>query len=496
MELFSLPIEKMDEAYEIKENVIVVSVADGIIQLTGLSKLKSGELVLVGPNKVTAMILNLETKVSKGILFGTDNLVSEGDFVTQTNSLVSVGINTSLLGRVVDALGNPIDGKGALPVTEFFPVDVKAPGIISRKSVHEPMPTGIKIIDSMLPIGNGQRELIIGDRQTGKTSIAVDAIINQQNNELPMVCIYVGIGQKKSSIAHLVHKLKEFNALDYTIVVAACASDPAALQFLAPYSGCTMGEWFRDNEMHALIVYDDLSKHAVAYRQVSLLLRRPPSREAYPGDIFYLHSRLLERAAKLNSDFGSGSLTALPIIETLAGDLSAYIPTNVISITDGQIFLEEESFKSGIRPAINLSLSVSRVGSAAQKPLMKTVGGSLKFYLAWYKEVKVFSAFSSDLDSTTMVTLNRGSKLTELLKQKNFSPLTDDEQFILIYAGLNGFIDNIDIKNISKFEKFLLEENKKYELFDEDATIKEKQEQLSESLTDMLEYFNSNIINE
>lgn len=357
------------------------------------------------------------------------------------------------------------------------------------------MPTGIKIIDSMLPIGNGQRELIIGDRQTGKTSIAVDAIINQQNNELPMVCIYVGIGQKKSSIAHLVHKLKEYNALDYTIVVAACASDPAALQFLAPYSGCTMGEWFRDNEMHALIVYDDLSKHAVAYRQVSLLLRRPPSREAYPGDIFYLHSRLLERAAKLNKDFGSGSLTALPIIETLAGDLSAYIPTNVISITDGQIFLEEESFKSGIRPAINLSLSVSRVGSAAQKPLMKTVGGALKFYLAWYKEVKVFSAFSSDLDSTTMVTLNRGSKLIELLKQKNFSPLTDDEQFVLIYAGLNGFIDDIDIKNINKFENFLLDENRKYELFDEEATVKEKQEQLSESLTDMLEYFNSHIVN-
>jgi len=487
-------IEDEFGAIDFEDTGTVTNVSDGVVQVVGLDKLKAGELVLIGSNKITGMVLNLESKVSKAILFGLDSSVSQNDSVIQTDSLVSVGVDTSLLGRVIDGLGNPIDGKESLDFKEYFPVDVKAPGIISRKSVHEPMPTGIKIIDSMLPIGNGQRELIIGDRQTGKTSIAVDAIINQQNNELPMVCIYVGIGQKKkSSIAHLVNKLKEYDALDYTVIVAACASDPAAIQFLAPYSGCTIGEWFRDNEMHALIIYDDLSKHAVAYRQVSLLLRRPPSREAYPGDIFYLHSRLLERAAKLNEDYGSGSLTALPIIETLAGDLSAYIPTNVISITDGQIFLEEESFKGGIRPAINLALSVSRVGSAAQKPLMKTVAGPLKFYLAWYKEVKVFSAFSSDLDTTTTVTLNRGSKLIELLKQKNYSPLNSEEQYILIYAGLNGFLDTIETKNIKKFEEFLLNENRQYELFDDEATIKEQQEQLAESLVDLLKYFNEGL---
>jgi len=356
-----------DYINEFNDYGIVISVTDGVVQLIGLNELKSGELVYIGPNKIFAMILNLEQKVSKGILFGEDSLVNEGDIVVKADSMVTIGVHSGLLGRVVDSLGNTIDGGDELKYDDFYPVDVKAPGIISRKSVHESMPTGIKIIDSMLPIGNGQRELIIGDRQTGKTSIAVDTIINQQNNDLSMVCIYVGIGQKKSSVSFLSNKLKEFNSLFFSVLVLSGSSDSAALQFLAPYSGCTIGEWFRDNGMNALIIYDDLSKHAVAYRQISLLLRRPPSREAYPGDIFYLHSRLLERAAKLNENFGSGSLTALPIIETLSGDLSAYIPTNVISITDGQIFLEEELFKSGIRPAINLNLSVSRVGSAAQK---------------------------------------------------------------------------------------------------------------------------------
>jgi len=407
-----------DYINEFNDYGIVISVTDGVVQLIGLNELKSGELVYIGPNKIFAMILNLEQKVSKGILFGEDSLVNEGDIVVKADSMVTIGVHSGLLGRVVDSLGNTIDGGDELKYDDFYPVDVKAPGIISRKSVHESMPTGIKIIDSMLPIGNGQRELIIGDRQTGKTSIAVDTIINQQNNDLSMVCIYVGIGQKKSSVSFLSNKLKEFNSLFFSVLVLSGSSDSAALQFLAPYSGCTIGEWFRDNGMNALIIYDDLSKHAVAYRQISLLLRRPPSREAYPGDIFYLHSRLLERAAKLNENFGSGSLTALPIIETLSGDLSAYIPTNVISITDGQIFLEEELFKSGIRPAINLNLSVSRVGSAAQKKLMKTISGNLKFYLAWYKEVQIFSSFSSDLDQSTLLVLNRGSKLVELLKQK------------------------------------------------------------------------------
>ena len=432
------------------------------------------------------MVLNLEEKVSKAILFGSDRFVGEGDLVIQANALVRVGVNTGLLGRVVDGLGNTIDMREELAFDTYYDIDVKAPGIISRKSVHESLPTGIKVIDSMLPIGNGQRELIIGDRQTGKTSIAVDTIINQQNNELQMACIYVGIGQKKSAISFLVHKLKEFNSMDYTIIVLSGASDTAALQFLSPYSGCAMGEWFRDNGMNALIVYDDLSKHAVAYRQISLLLIRPPSREAFPGDIFYLHSRLLERAAKLNDDFGGGSLTALPIIETLAGDLSAYIPTNVISITDGQIFLEEELFKSGMRPAVNLSLSVSRVGSAAQKKLMKSISGPLKLFLASYNEVKSFSAFSSDLDINTLETLNRGAKITELLKQKNYSPMDVDSQFVVLFAGVSGLLDDIEITKIADLEAFILSKFSLYEFYDEEESVEIIHAQLKESLIDVI----------
>jgi len=476
----------MDLENNFEEFGVVTAVADGVITIIGLPQLKSGQLVYVGSNKVSAMVLTLELKTCKGILFGEDYLVGEGDVVTLGDDLVTIGMNSGLLSRVIDSLGNTIDDEQNIVFDEYFPVDIKAPGIISRKSVHEPMPTGIKIIDSMLPIGNGQRELIIGDRQTGKTSIAVDSIINQQNNDLEMVCIYVAIGQKKSSVSFLVNKLKTLNSLQYTTLILAGASDSAALQFLAPYTGCTVGEWFRDNGMNALIIYDDLSKHAVAYRQVSLLLRRPPSREAYPGDIFYLHSRLLERAAKLNSDFGSGSLTALPIIETLSGDLAAYIPTNVISITDGQIFLEEELFKGGTRPAVNLNLSVSRVGSAAQKKLMKTISGNLKFYLAWYKEVQIFSSFSGDLDSATLVVLNRGLKLIELLKQKNYNPFSLDEQFILLYAGLTGLLDNIEIDKISFIEKLILEEFSKYEFYNENDEIIKIQEDLKESLIDVI----------
>jgi len=465
-----------------KEFGVVAGVADGIIKIVGLNGLQAGELVYIGEAKIIGMILNLERKFSKAVLFASDTLVSEGDVVIQANSLTQIGVNTSLLGRVIDALGNSIDGLENLTFTEFRNIDVKAPGIISRKSVHESMPTGIKIIDSMLPIGNGQRELIIGDRQTGKTSIAVDAIINQQNNELDMVCIYVAIGQKKSSISFLVNKLKNNGSLAYTVFVLAGASDAAALQFLSPYSGCAVGEWFRDNGMNSLIIYDDLSKHAVAYRQISLLLRRPPSREAYPGDIFYLHSRLLERSSKLNENYGNGSLTALPIIETLAGDLSAYIPTNVISITDGQIFLEEELFKSGMRPAINLNLSVSRVGSAAQKNLMKSISGQLKLFLASYQEVLTFSSFSSDLDVTTINLLNRGSKITELLKQKNYNPFEIEQQFIILFAGLNGIFDNINISDIPSLENFILTKFDEFEFYDNTSSINFIHAQLNESL--------------
>jgi F-type H+-transporting ATPase subunit alpha len=409
------------------------------------------------------MALNLETENVGVVIFGDDSKIKEGDIVKRTGSIVDVAVGKSLLGRIVDGLGNPIDGKGPIDKNaERKRVEIKAPGIIPRKSVNEPMQTGLKAIDSLIPVGRGQRELIIGDRQTGKTAIAIDTIINQKeinksNDEnKKLYCIYVAIGQKRSSVAQIVKTLEEVGAMEYTIVVAATASDPAPLQFLAPYTGCTMGEYFRDNGMHALIVYDDLSKQAVAYRQMSLLLRRPPGREAFPGDVFYLHSRLLERAAKLNDKYGGGSLTALPIIETQASDVSAYIPTNVISITDGQIFLETELFYKGVRPAVNVGISVSRVGSAAQIKAMKQVSGSIKLELAQYREMAAFAQFGSDLDLATQKLLNRGSKLTELLKQDQYSPLKVEEQVVSIFSGVKGFLDDVEINQIKSFEKKLL----------------------------------------
>jgi F-type H+-transporting ATPase subunit alpha len=423
---------------------------------------QAGEMVQFSEG-TKGMALNLETENVGVVIFGDDSKIKEGDIVKRTGTIVDVAVGKSLLGRVVDGLGNPIDGKGPLDKNaERKRVEIKAPGIIPRKSVNEPMQTGLKAIDCLIPVGRGQRELIIGDRQTGKTAIAIDTIINQKeinksNDESKkLYCIYVAIGQKRSSVAQIVKTLEEAGALEYTIVVAATASDPAPLQFLAPYTGCTMGEYFRDNGMHALIIYDDLSKQAVAYRQMSLLLRRPPGREAFPGDVFYLHSRLLERAAKLNDKYGGGSLTALPIIETQASDVSAYIPTNVISITDGQIFLETELFYKGVRPAVNVGISVSRVGSAAQIKAMKQVSGSIKLELAQYREMAAFAQFGSDLDPSTQKLLNRGSKLTELLKQDQYSPLTVEEQVVSIFSGVKGFLDNVELNQIKSFEKKLL----------------------------------------
>jgi F-type H+-transporting ATPase subunit alpha len=423
---------------------------------------QAGEMVQFSEG-TKGMALNLETENVGVVIFGDDSKIKEGDIVKRTGSIVDVAVGKSLLGRVVDGLGNPIDGKGPIDKNaERKRVEIKAPGIIPRKSVNEPMQTGLKAIDCLIPVGRGQRELIIGDRQTGKTAIAIDTIINQKeinksNDESKkLYCIYVAIGQKRSSVAQIVKTLEEAGALEYTIVVAATASDPAPLQFLAPYTGCTMGEYFRDNGMHALIIYDDLSKQAVAYRQMSLLLRRPPGREAFPGDVFYLHSRLLERAAKLNDKYGGGSLTALPIIETQASDVSAYIPTNVISITDGQIFLETELFYKGVRPAVNVGISVSRVGSAAQIKAMKQVSGSIKLELAQYREMAAFAQFGSDLDPSTQKLLNRGSKLTELLKQDQYSPLTVEEQVVSIFSGVKGFLDNVELNQIKSFEKKLL----------------------------------------
>ena len=413
------------------------------------------------------MALNLESDNVGVVIFGDDRAIKEGDTVKRTGAIVDVPVGKELLGRVVDALGNPIDGKGSLDKSlKRNRVEVKAPGIIPRKSVSEPMQTGLKAIDSLIPVGRGQRELIIGDRQTGKTAVAIDTIINQKkinesdDESKKLYCIYVAVGQKRSTVAQIVKTLEDAGAMEYTTIVSATASDSAPLQFLAPYTGCTMGEYFRDNGMHALIIYDDLSKQAVAYRQMSLLLRRPPGREAYPGDVFYLHSRLLERAAKLNDESGGGSLTALPIIETQAGDVSAYIPTNVISITDGQIFLGTEIFNQGIRPAINVGLSVSRVGSAAQTKAMKKVAGSIKLELAQYREMAAFAQFGSDLDASTQQLLNRGSKLTELLKQKQYSPMTVEEQVISIFCGVRGFLDDIELKNISEFEQKVIEKCK------------------------------------
>jgi len=437
----------------------VVSVGDGIARVYGLNKVQAGEMVVFSSG-LRGMALNLEDSNVGVVIFGDDRSILEGDTVKRTGSIVDVPVGKELLGRVVDGLGEPIDGKGAIKSTTRSRAEVKAPGIIPRKSVHQPMPTGLKAVDALIPIGRGQRELIIGDRQTGKTAVAIDTIINQKTKSAAdkLMCIYVGVGQKRSTIAQLVGTLEEANAMDHTIIVAATASDSAPLQFLAPYTGCAMGEYFRDNGLHAVIFYDDLSKQAVAYRQMSLLLRRPPGREAYPGDVFYLHSRLLERAAKMNeATHGGGSLTALPVIETQAGDVSAYIPTNVISITDGQIFLETELFYKGIRPAVNVGLSVSRVGSAAQIKAMKQVAGTLKLELAQYREVAAFAQFGSDLDAATQHQLLRGSILTELLKQKQFLPMTTAEIITSLWAGTRGYLDKVNVKEILRFEALWLD---------------------------------------
>jgi len=455
-------IANFDTEANVAEVGTVLSVGDGIARVYGLQNVMAGELVEFPGAGVKGMALNLESDNVGVVIFGDDKGVKEGDTVSRTGSIVDVPVGMGLLGRVVDGLGNPIDGKGPISFTERKRVDVKAPGIIPRKSVHEPMQTGIKAIDSLIPIGRGQRELIIGDRQTGKTAVILDTIINQKeahsgtDEGQKLYCIYVAIGQKRSTVAQLVKTLEENGAMEYSIVVAATASDPAPLQFLAPFTGCTMGEYFRDNSMHAVIFYDDLSKQAVAYRQMSLLLRRPPGREAYPGDVFYLHSRLLERAAKMNEDFGLGSLTALPVIETQAGDVSAYIPTNVISITDGQIFLETELFYKGIRPAVNVGISVSRVGSAAQIKAMKQVAGRIKLELAQYREMAGFAQFASDLDASTQALLARGSRLTELLKQPQFKPVPVEEQVVALFAGTRGYLDKLPVSKVGAYESQLL----------------------------------------
>jgi len=439
----------------------VLSVGDGIARIHGLDNVQAGEMVEFA-NGIKGMALNLEADNVGVVIFGSDAEIREGDTVKRTGTIVDVPVGKELLGRVVDGLGNPIDGKGPLKTKKRSRVEVKAPGIIPRQSVNEPVQTGLKALDALVPVGRGQRELIIGDRQTGKTAVAIDTFINQKgvnqgdDESKKLYCIYVAVGQKRSTVAQIVRALEENGAMEYSIVVAATASEPAPLQYLAPYTGVTMGEYFRDNGMHAVIVYDDLSKQAVAYRQMSLLLRRPPGREAYPGDVFYLHSRLLERAAKMNSDNGGGSLTALPIIETQAGDVSAYIPTNVISITDGQIFLETDLFYQGIRPAINVGLSVSRVGSAAQTKAMKKVSGSIKLELAQYREMAAFAQFGSDLDASTQKLLNRGARLTELLKQKQFSPMPFEEQTCSIWAGTNGYLDAIPASDVTRFEEAML----------------------------------------
>jgi len=446
---------------EVSEVGTVLSVGDGIARIYGLDNVQAGEMVEFD-NGTKGMALNLEADNVGVVIFGSDSDISEGSGVKRTGTIVDVPIGKGLLGRVVDALGNPIDGKGPIEATERRRVEVKAPGIIPRKSVHEPVQTGLKALDALVPIGRGQRELIIGDRQTGKTAVALDTFINQKEinksgkESEKLYCIYVAIGQKRSTVAQIVRALEENGAMEYTIVVAATASEPAPLQFLAPYTGCAMGEYFRDNGMHAVIVYDDLSKQAVAYRQMSLLLRRPPGREAYPGDVFYLHSRLLERAAKMNEDNGGGSLTALPVIETQAGDVSAYIPTNVISITDGQIFLETDLFYQGVRPAINVGLSVSRVGSAAQTKAMKKVAGSIKLELAQYREMAAFAQFGSDLDASTQKLLARGARLTELLKQPQYAPMPVEEQVASIFAGTQGFLDSVDVKTVVRYEAAML----------------------------------------
>ena len=463
-------LKKQIAAFDTEQNVAetgqVLSVGDGIARVFGLQNVMAGELVEFPSAGIKGMALNLETDNVGIVIFGDDTRIREGDTVTRTGDIVDVPVGRGLLGRVVDGLGNPIDGKGPLTDVTRARAEVKAPGIIPRQSVHEPMQTGLKAIDALIPVGRGQRELVIGDRQTGKTAVIIDTILNQKgahagsDEKLKLYCIYVAVGQKRSTVAQLVRTLEERGAMEYSIVVAATASDPAPMQFLAPYTGCAMGEYFRDNGMHAMICYDDLSKQAVAYRQMSLLLRRPPGREAYPGDVFYLHSRLLERAAKMSDANGAGSLTALPIIETQAGDVSAYIPTNVISITDGQIFLETELFFRGIRPAVNVGLSVSRVGSSAQIKAMKKVAGSIKLELAQYREMAAFAQFSSDLDASTQQLLARGARLTELLKQPQFSPMPVEEQVVSIFAGTRGYLDAIPVGKVGEFERRALSELK------------------------------------
>ena len=490
-------IKNFGEKAEVSEIGKVLSVGDGIARVYGLDNVEAGEMVEFEDNS-KGMALNLESDNVGVVIFGDDRKIKEGSTVKRTGSIVDAPVGKELLGRVVDGLGNPIDGKGNLSEkVQRQRVEVKAPGIIPRQSVSEPMQTGLKAIDTLIPIGRGQRELIIGDRQTGKTAVAIDAIINQKsiNNsddeKKKLYCIYVAIGQKRSTVAQIVKTLEDAGAMKYTTVVAATASDAAPLQFLAPYTGCTIGEYFRDNGMHALIIYDDLSKQAVAYRQMSLLLRRPPGREAYPGDVFYLHSRLLERAAKLSDANGGGSLTALPIIETQAGDVSAYIPTNVISITDGQIFLETELFNQGIRPAVNVGLSVSRVGSAAQTKAMKKVAGSIKLELAQYREMAAFAQFGSDLDASTQKLLNRGSKLTELLKQYQYSPMTVAEQVISVFTGVRGYLDDVELNHIKTFESEIIEKIKaeKVEILDSIQSTGKLEKEVEESLIQIIEEY-------
>ena len=488
-------IEKFEKEVDLEETGVVLSVGDGIARVYGLEKVMASELVEF-PNGIYGMVLNLEEDNVGVAILGEDIHIKEGDVVKRTGRIIQVPVGKALLGRVVNALGMPIDGGGDIKAEEYRRIEVKAPGIVYRQPVKEPLQTGIKAIDAMIPIGRGQRELIIGDRQTGKTAIAIDTIINQKythQTDSPVYCIYVAIGQKRSTVAQVVDKLKQFGALEYTIVVAATASDPATLQYIAPYAGAAMGEYFRDNGMHALIVYDDLSKHAVAYRQLSLLLRRPPGREAYPGDVFYLHSRLLERAAKMSDEMGGGSLTALPIIETQAGDVSAYIPTNVISITDGQIYLEPDLFYAGIRPAINVGISVSRVGGSAQIKAMKQVAGSLRLEMAQYRELAAFAQFGSDLDKATLAQLERGKRLQEVLKQDQYAPLPVEKQIVIIYAGTRGFLDSIPVDDVKRYEKELYSflEEKHPEILKKIAEEKQLTSELDEELRRVLEEFNS-----
>ena len=473
---------------DIYDSGTVVQVGDGIARVYGLEKVMAGELVEF-PNDVMGMVLNLEEDNVGIILFGEDSLIKEGDLVKRTNKIVEVPTGDEMLGRVVDPLGEPLDGKGKINAKTFTPVERKALGVIQRQPVKEPLATGIKAIDSMIPIGRGQRELIIGDRQTGKTAVAIDTIINQKGKDV--ICIYVAIGQKASTVAKVIQTLEKHDAMEFSIVVAANASEPAPLQYLAPYSGAAIGEYFRDNGRHAVIIYDDLSKHAWSYRQVSLLLRRPPGREAYPGDVFYLHSRLLERAAKLSDDLGGGSLTALPIIETQAGDVSAYIPTNVISITDGQIFLETDLFYSGVRPAINAGISVSRVGGNAQIKAMKQVAGRLRLDLAQYRELEAFAKFGSDLDKTTQQQLHRGERLVEILKQDQYAQISFERQIVIIYAAANGYLDSIEIENIKRFEKEYVEylEVKHPDLLPKLSERKEIDEEIDKEMISALESF-------